>query len=330
MPEIIKPLEDVEVLQRQPIILECHVAGATDAQVRWFHDDDLIADSERISTSFDGRVCILSIEVSTLDDEGDYICQVENDQGIVSTASEVLVEEGMALPVIKEKMRNVNLKEGENACFDVRVVGNPEPVVEWFKDGTQLEDEDRVMIIDDVDDNEPELFSLVIEKCLPSDAGEYECLAMNEAGKASCAAHLMVTPISDSDVAEIPLEFAEGDDVLLKALMSADSPEVNWLRDDEPIKQSSHYEIDAKGGVHTLTIKDASPEDSGVNKCETPDDSTSTSTFNVTIKGNHYIALAHLYSASADAPYAKSNGLNVCCGSIYPRFKFHFSLSQSL
>lgn len=288
MPEITKPLEEVEVLKGQPVILECHVSGATDAQVRWFHDSIPVTDNEHISTSFDGMVCTLTIEVSTLDDEGDYMCQIENDQGVVSCAAEVLVEEGMALPVFKERIQNLNVMEGENACFDVRTVGNPEPVVEWFKDGVQLEDEGRIMIIDDVDDNEPDLFSLVIENCKPSDAGEYNCLAMNEAGKDSCTAELVVTPKLDAtntpDAAEIPLDYIEGQDVTLKALMSAEHP-ADWLKDDEPIKPSSHYEIDAKAGVHSLTIKNASPEDSGVYKCETTDDSTST--FNVTIKGKH-------------------------------------------
>ena len=289
VPQITKELEEVEVLQGQPVLLECHVSCATDARVRWFHDSIPVTDKERISTSFDGTVCTLSIDVSTLDDEGDYMCQIENDQGVVSTAAEVLVEEGMALPVFKEQLQNLNVIEGENACFDVRIVGNPEPVVEWFKDGEQLEDEGRIMIIDDVDDNEPELFSLVIENCIPSDDGEYKILAMNEAGKDTCTAQLVVTPKSDStkmpDAAEIPLDFIEGQDVTLKALMSAEHPAVNWLKDDEPIKQSSHYDIDAKDSVHTLTIKNASPADSGVYKCDSSDDSTST--FNVTIKGNH-------------------------------------------
>ena len=281
-------MEEVEVLQRQPITLECHVSGARDAEVRWFHDNILVNDDdERVSTSFDGTVCTLTIPVSVLDDEGEYLCQIENAEGCVSTFAEVLVEEGMALPVFKEKLQNLNVIEGENACFDVRAVGNPDPVVEWFKDGVQLEDEGRVMIIDDVDDNEPDLFSLVIENCKPTDAGRYKCLAMNEAGKDECTAELFVTPKSDSlktlDSAEIPLDFLEGQNVTLKALTSADQP-VTWSKDDEPVTQSDHLEINAKGGVHTLTIKDASPEDSGIYKCETGDDSTST--FNVTIKGN--------------------------------------------
>lgn len=276
------------------------MSGATDAEVRWFHDNVPVTDSEGISTSFDGVVCVLTVQRSTLDDEGDYLCQIENDQGVVSTSAEVLVDEGMALPIFKEPLKNISMAEGENVCFDVRVVGNPEPVVEWFKDGVQLEDEGHIMIIDDVDDNQPELFSLVIENCKPSDAGQYECLAMNEAGKDSCTAELLVTPPANSqkspDVAEIPLDFVEGQDVALKALMSAEHPTVTWLKDGEPVIQSSHYNIDAKQGIHTMTIRNASPEDSGIYKCDTNDESTST--FNVTIKGNTCTFLHFLFDVN--------------------------------
>ena len=287
-PEITKELDEVEVLQGQPITLECHVSGASDAHVKWFHDNVLLTDNERITTSFDGVVCVLTIQRSILDDEGDYLCQIENDQGVVSSSSEVIVDEGMALPIFKEPLKNTSITEGENVCFDIRVVGNPEPVVEWFKDGVQLEDEGRIMIIDDVDDDQPELFSLVIEKCEQSDVGLYKCIAMNEAGKDSCSAQLQVTSSSvaqkSPDIAKIPVDVTEGQDVTLKALSSAQLPKVIWLKDDEPLMQSTHYDIDAKQGIHTLTIRNALPEDSGIYKFDTNDDSTSI--FKVTIKGN--------------------------------------------
>ena len=63
-------------------------------------------------------------------------------------------------------------------------------------------------------------------------------------------------------------------------------------KDDQPIRKSSRYDVDAKEGVHTLTIKNVTPADSGVYKCEGTDDSTRT--FNVTINGKHLLALAYL------------------------------------
>lgn len=83
---------------------------------------------------------------------------------------------------------------GGVAKFDIRVVGKPEPVVEWFKNGKQIEDQGRFVIIDEVDEQDKELFSLVIEQCKPDDDSEYMVVAMNEAGKDTSTCHLFVTP----------------------------------------------------------------------------------------------------------------------------------------
>ena len=75
--------------------------------------------------------------------------------------------------------------------------------MEWFKDGEQLTDEGRVVIVDEVDESDPELFSLVVEGCLVQDAGEYKCVAMNEAGRAESVCTLIV------DAKALPAELTE-------------------------------------------------------------------------------------------------------------------------
>lgn len=144
------------------------------------------------------------------------------------------------------------------------------------------------MIIDDVDDNELDLFFFVIENCKLFDVGQYICLVMNEVGKDSCNVDLFVIFIFEFlkilDVVEIFLEFLEGQDVILKVLMSVDYFIVSWFKDDEFIIQSDYYNIDVKEGIYILTIKDVFFEDLGIYICEIIDDSMSN--FNVIIKGN--------------------------------------------
>lgn len=82
---------------------------------------------------------------------------------------------------------------GEIVRFDIRVGGKPEPVVEWFKNDQQIEDEGRFIIIDEVDDQDKELFSLLIEGCKLEDDADYSVVAMNEAGKDTSRCHLVVT-----------------------------------------------------------------------------------------------------------------------------------------
>ena len=212
-PEITQPLVELEVLEGTVTTMECHVAGAPTAHVTWYRDNVPLVEDERVSSSFDGTICTLTIYDTKLDDEGDYKCVVKSDQGEVSTRAELSVEEGLSLPLFRQELESLLVKEGHTACFDVRVVGKPDPVVEWFKDNVQLQDEGRIMIIDDVDDNDPDLFSLVIEHCKPCDTGNYKCVVMNEAGSSSCTATLSVTPLSEAtkspDANEIPLNVSE-------------------------------------------------------------------------------------------------------------------------
>lgn len=54
-----------------------------------------------------------------------------------------------------------------------------------------------MVIIDEVDDKDVELFSLAIEDCKITDTGEFKCVAMNEAGKAETVGELTVFPRLD-------------------------------------------------------------------------------------------------------------------------------------
>ena len=194
-PALLEPLEDTEVLEGSAAKLGCKFAHASDATVTWYVDGEpLDLDDERCTVEFDGETCSLTIVETTLDDEGDYKCAVASRHGAASSTAELVIEEGLSLPVFSKRLQDLQTVEGETAQFDVSVGGQPEPVVEWFKDERQLEDQGRVVIVDDVDDDQPELFSLAIEDCRLVDTGIYKCIAMNEAGKVSCTCELVVLP----------------------------------------------------------------------------------------------------------------------------------------
>lgn len=169
----------------------------------WYIADEPLKEDDRVTIENEGDVFAVVISPTELDDEAEYKCVARNDFGEVTCQSELIVEEGVTMPLIKEPLKSMEANEGEVARFDVRIAGDPAPVVEWFKDGRQLEDEGRVVIIDDVDDNDEELFSLVIEDCRVVDSGSYKVVAMSEAGTANCTCELVVTRST------VPPEFKE-------------------------------------------------------------------------------------------------------------------------
>ena len=191
----------MEVLEGDSSRLECRVSQAK--EVLWFMDNEVLEESDRITFESDGDVYAVIISPTEIDDEAEYKCVAQNEFGKVSCQTELIVEEGVTMPLIKEPLESLEANVGDVVRFDVKIAGNPEPMVEWFKDGQQLEDEGRVVIIDDVDDNDKELFSLVIEGCEMDDSGEYKVVAMSEAGTADCQCDLTVTR------ATVPPEFKD-------------------------------------------------------------------------------------------------------------------------
>ena len=169
----------------------------------WYIGDEPLKEDDRVTIENEGDVFAVVITPTELDDEAEYKCVARNDFGEVTCQSELIVEKGVTMPLIKEPLKSMEANEGEVVRFDVRIAGDPVPVVEWFKDGHQLEDEGRVVIIDDVDDNDEELFSLVIEDCRVVDSGSYKVVAMSEAGTANCTCELVVTRST------VPPEFKE-------------------------------------------------------------------------------------------------------------------------
>lgn len=202
-PYFVKPLpEEVEVLEGDSTRLECHVSPGS--EVSWLKDDEPLEEEEdRVTFENEGDVYAVVISPVEVDDEAEYKCVAQNEFGKVTCQTELIVEEGVTMPLIKEPLKNMEANAGDVVRFDVRIAGDPEPMVEWFKDGKQLEDEGRVVIIDDVDDNDKELFSLVIEDCQIVDSGNYKVVAMSEAGTVNCQCDLVVTR------ATVPPEFKD-------------------------------------------------------------------------------------------------------------------------
>ena len=305
-PYFIKPLpEEVEVLEGDATRLECRVFVGPGAEVTWYTDSEPVQEDDRITFETDGDVYAVIISPTEVDDEGEYTCVAKNEFGKASCSTELVVEEGVTMPIIKEPLKNVEASEGEVVRFDVRVAGDPEPVVEWFKDDHHLDDKGRVIIIDDVDDSDKELFSLVIEGCQVEDCGVYKVVAMSEAGTAESKCDLVVTRVTvppelrDEQVQEtdalavesVPthevrpvltmsepvftqklqdLVVGNGEEVRFDArIIAVPEPQVEWFKGSTKVVDEGRFvHIDAlEKDQFTLIIEQAEAGDSGRYKC---------------------------------------------------------------
>ena len=285
----IESLQPVEVVQGSPAKLQCKVTGVPEPSIEWFRDSEPVKEDKRIKIRFDGELSSLKILSTELEDEGAYKCVAKNDLGSVSCASELLVNEPNKKPEFIEKMKPVNVTEGEPARFDVTVEGNPLPVVDWFKGKDKLNDEGRSVMMAN---EEAGIFTLIVEDTVPEDAGTYKCVAANEEGQASSKAALavkekMIAPEFTDLEESAPINVTDGDEVCLSVgIKGKPVPSVEWYKDDKKLRKTSRLKIDEKGDKFSLVILDVTADDSGTYKCEASSKTgTIVRTFDVNVAG---------------------------------------------
>ena len=304
-PEFIKPLKKVEVVDGSAAKLECWVHGKPEPSIEWLKDDEPVKPSKRVKTYFDSEVSRLTISDTVADDEGEYKCVATNEHGTASSSAEVLVNEAIVMPEFKEKMKHTEVVEGDTARFDVHVVGNPKPVTEWSKGGKAINDGDRFKIVQSEDSD---LYSLFIENASMDDFGSYKCVASNEAGRMQCSARLdvkerQIAPEFSDEYGDAPIEINEGDELKINMTIQGNPrPDVEWFKDDKPLKRTSHANISARGNKFGITIFTVAPDDSGVYNCVAKSTAgTTTKTFQVNIEGK---ASCGCYSYSSGEQFA--------------------------
>lgn len=257
------------VKEGERLKLDTKVTGKPQPKVEWFKDDKKITDDKRIQTSYDGQNCILKISPAVLEDKGIYKCVATNEVGSTTLSTDVGVNKELKRPEFTERIQPLLAKEGEEVRFDVRATGNPQPKVEWYKDKAKIKDEGRFVLIDD---EEEDLFSLIIEDVKKEDADMYKCVAKNEVGKTTCTAELSVkeilfAPQFVGEEEKAPISVGESDEVKLTVeVKGKPTPTIEWTKDNKPVKETKNLKLKAKDGEYTLVLSDAKPKDSGTYK----------------------------------------------------------------
>ena len=290
-PQFTKPLQPLVVKEGTAAKLQCAVTAEPAPSLEWFKDGVRLKESRRVKVESDEGTASISFKETRPDDKGEYKFVATNDFGSAScTASlKVLV---VTKPDFKEKMKGVEVMEGETATFNVLVVGYPEPSVEWFRGTTKLTNDERIEIRED---KENDRFSLAIGDVKREDAGMYKCVAANEAGKTTIRADLAVkerlfAPEVAEGQAEAPIAVTEGDEVNLNVTINGrPKPDVKWYKDDKPLRESNRLDIKARGDKHSVVILGIKAEDSGVYKCEAKSKmGTVTRSFDVKVQGMRF------------------------------------------
>ncbi|NXQ54558.1 MYPN protein, partial [Anthoscopus minutus] len=107
----------------------------------------------------------------------------------------------IAAPVFTKMLQDISASEGQLVVFECRVKGAPSPKVEWYREGTLIEDSPDFRILQKKPRSmaEPEeICTLVIAEVFSEDSGTFTCTASNKYGTVSSIARLTVKAPEDS------------------------------------------------------------------------------------------------------------------------------------
>lgn len=122
--EFLKFLKKVVVVEGSVVKFECWIYVKLEFVIEWLKDDEFVKLDNWIKIYFDFEVCRLMILDIVVNDEGEYKCLVMNECGSVFCLVEFLVNEVIVMLEFKEKMKYVEVVEGDMVRFNVCVVGN--------------------------------------------------------------------------------------------------------------------------------------------------------------------------------------------------------------
>ncbi|MCP9264543.1 hypothetical protein DINM_022655 [Dirofilaria immitis] len=243
LPNFIRPLQDKRVVVGQNVLLECQVDGHPDPVVKWLKDDHDVTQCPDYEISSNGIKHHLAIKNVQAADNGRFTVQAMNAAGIKQSICMLIVAPaptpipgaksianspappqtpiGPSAPIFLKELKNSPLKLGSQIILEARVVGHPEPQVEWLKMGYHST---TTGCAKTEYDTRTGICALIISQMFADDVGEYTCRATNAHGIAESSAQRPSTIMQrqgrqfaqnssfDCDsIAEIPWGFSESE-----------------------------------------------------------------------------------------------------------------------
>lgn len=200
-PHFIQSIKPKTVLQDDVVILEASVKSLPESSFQWFFNAMQITQTETMRIHSKNNRSILYIDRFNSETDGIYTCRAENVCGsVTSSASVKLVESESQLeesteylsPRFIQKLKPVQLMDGEALKLTCRVIGYPTPKISWFNNKRLLTPNKGIIIVQDSNG----FCELTMPEVFVEDAGIYSCKAINKFGKSTTKTNVVIEGIT--------------------------------------------------------------------------------------------------------------------------------------
>uniref|UniRef100_A0A8C0BAR6 Ig-like domain-containing protein n=1 Tax=Buteo japonicus TaxID=224669 RepID=A0A8C0BAR6_9AVES len=252
-PHFPEPLGDTAVEVGESVSLLCRVEGSPPPRVTWSRQDGKPVTGWHgpRGVSSELEAAELFIDSASLDDQGIYICEAQNEFGKIQAEVKLTVT-GHAAPEIALASPVVRALSGQPVSLPcVILAGRPFPARRWLKDGS------RYSVRADG--------SLHVDQASQGDAGRYTCEVTNTLGSHRQDVSLVIHVPPSIELGPALITATEGVGIALRCnATGVPPPTVTWAKGTEPISLSPRYHLDPDG---TLLIPLPSPGDAGTYFC---------------------------------------------------------------
>ncbi|EGV99559.1 Hemicentin-1 [Cricetulus griseus] len=242
---------DLSLNKGEQLRLSCKATGIPLPKLTWTFNNNIIPAH---FDSVNGHSELVIEKVST-EDSGTYVCTAENSVGFVKAIGFVYVKEP---PVFKGDYPSNWIEPlGGNAILNCEVRGDPAPTIQWSRKGADIETSHRIRQLGNG--------SLAIYGTVNEDAGDYTCVAANEAGvvERSMSLTLQSPPIITLEPVETVVD-AGGRVILDCQAMGEPQPIITWSRQGHPIPLDNRLTMLSNSSLY---ITAARKEDTSEYEC---------------------------------------------------------------
>uniref|UniRef100_A0A3P8S5Q9 Obscurin-like protein 1 n=1 Tax=Amphiprion percula TaxID=161767 RepID=A0A3P8S5Q9_AMPPE len=243
-----------------PVRLQCEVSEPT-AQVYWHkHGEQLLPKSEYEIQTKD-KLRGLVIQSAEVRHSGVYSCEAADDQ----IEFKVDVAPPVTFADVPEKDLFHSVVEHEQLMLSCEI-SRADGVVQWYKDGTEMQPSSNVTIHTDGTKR-----NLTVHSAQLSDTGTYTCRAGDNILIFKVTIRPPVMIIYPKE--DVHLDRHVPEEIILSCELSRPSGVVSWYKDGQKLQESENIKLKIEGPYRRLKIISCGVEDSGEYVCDTADDS---------------------------------------------------------
>ncbi|XP_012876738.1 PREDICTED: hemicentin-2 [Dipodomys ordii] len=237
---------------RQPLLVSCTVHSALPFRLQLWRDGARLGEERLLPASGNSS---WEIPRASKAEEGLYQCTAVSQAGTGRAQTQVVITDP---PPQLLPGANVTVSPGETALLACHVLSDDPYNLTWVRDWQVLPvSEGRVSRLADQ--------SLEVRGVVPSDGGQYQCVASNANGASRASTWLLVREAPTVSIDSRSQSFSQGVEVKVSCSASGlPAPHISWSREGLALQEGSRIHVDAQG---TLLIRDLTPEDAGNYSC---------------------------------------------------------------